>query len=100
MQDEFGFDAGGYRCMAVRSDRPWGHGLDVNLFDSEGSLVNAVSFAGHPEFPAFEILQAMNTEQLVELAARQLNTAELESTLLNIRKVELRLYLRFKIEPK
>ena len=97
MQDEFSFDAGGYRCVAVRSDRPWGHGLDVKLLDGTGNLLNAVSFACHPEFPDFEILQTMSSEQLVELAASQLNTGELEKDLLQVRSVGLELLLRFKV---
>ncbi|MBR1145714.1 hypothetical protein [Bradyrhizobium sp. AUGA SZCCT0431] len=100
MQDEFKFDAGGYRCVAVRSDRPWGHGLDVKLFDGEGDLLNAISFVCHPEFPAFGILQTMNTEQLVELAANRLNTGELDSALLDVREAKLQLCLTFKITPK
>jgi hypothetical protein len=100
MQSEFTFEASGYRCVAVRSDRPWGHGLKVNIFCDQGRLLNVISFACHPEFPEYEILQAKNTEQLVELAASQLRTGELENNLLEVRKDNLPLFVRFKVISK
>jgi hypothetical protein len=98
MQTEFTFKAGGHRCVAVRSDRPWGHGLKVNIFGDRDRLLNVVTFCSHPEFPGHDILQAMNTEQLVELAAGQLN--ELESGLSRARMAELQIFVAFKVPPK
>ncbi len=83
--------------MAVRSDRPWGHGLKVNILSDHGHLLNVISFHCHPEFPDYDILQAKNTEQLVELAARHLSTGELESSLSAVRSDKLALVVRFKI---
>jgi hypothetical protein len=48
MQSEFKFDAGRYRCVAVRSDRPWGHGLNVDIRSDEGQLLNVIHFSCHP----------------------------------------------------
>ena len=100
MQNEIAFDAGGYRCVAVRSDHSWGHGLKVNVHNNDGLLLNVVTFACHPEFPAFEILQAMNTQQLVELAASRLNSGEIEDSLLEARAVNLHLLFRFEVLSK
>ena len=100
MPSEFAFDAGGYRCVGVRSDHAWGHGLKVNIFCEEGRPLNVITFACHPEFPDYETLQAMDTEQLVVLAAHQLNTGELEDSLVKVRDVGLQLYVNFKVAPK
>jgi hypothetical protein len=97
MQSEITFKAGGYRCVAARSDKSWGHGLKVSIFDLEGLLLNVVTFACHPEFPAYETLQTMSTEKLIELAANQLNTGELEESLVKARQADLQLYVRFEI---
>ena len=83
--------------MSVRSDRPWGHGLKVNIFCDQGHILNVISFACHPEYPEYENLQAKTTEQLVELAASQLRTGELENSLLEARKDNLQLFVRFKV---
>jgi hypothetical protein len=98
MQNESAFEAGGYRCVAVRSDHSWGHGLKVNVHNHDGLLLNVITFACHPEFPSFEILQAMNTQQLVELAANQLNTGELEDSLVKVRQAEIELLVTFKVQ--
>ncbi len=97
MPDEFTFEAGGRRCIAVRSDRAWGNGLKVNIVGDEDQVVNVITFACYPELPGYEILQAMNTEQLVGLAASQLSTAELDNDLVEARKVNLQLYVAFKV---
>jgi hypothetical protein len=65
MQSEFKFDAGGHRCVAVRTDRHWGHGLDVNILGRDGHLLNVVTFACNPELPSFKTFQALSTEELV-----------------------------------
>jgi hypothetical protein len=99
MQSEFTFESGGHRGVAVRSDRPWGHGLKVNIFCEEGRLLNVIFFCCHPEFAAFDILQTMSTGQLIELAARQLSTGKLASNLLEARKANFALYMPFEIAP-
>lgn len=89
MQDEFVFEAGEYHCVAVRSDRPWGNGLKVKIFGTDGQLLNVVLFACHPEFPGYDVLQAMGTEQMVERAAALLRTDELNHGLSLARKGNL-----------
>jgi hypothetical protein len=100
MQNEITFEAGGYRCVAVRSDRSWGHGLKVNVHSNDGLLLKVVTFACHPEFSSFEILQAMNTQHLVELAASRLNSGELEDSLLQAQAANLQLLFGFEVLPK
>jgi hypothetical protein len=100
MQSEFKFDAGGYRCVAVRSDRHWGHGLDVNILGRDGHLLNVVTFACNPELPSFKTFQALSTQELVELAANQLNSGELESSLSEAREAKLQLFVSFEITAK
>jgi hypothetical protein len=100
MQSEIPFEAGRYRCIAVRSDTLWGHGLKVSIHSSDGLLLNVVTFRCHPEFPSFEILQAMNTQQLIELAVNELKTGELESHLLKAREAKIQLFVTFKIAPE
>jgi hypothetical protein len=96
MSDEFSFKVGEYRCVAVRSDRPWGNGLRVDMFGADGQLSNIVMFACHPEFPGFDTLQAMGTEQLVERAAAQLRTGGLEASLSEARISKLgTIHVRF-----
>lgn len=99
MQDEFVFEAGEYHCVAVRSDRPWGNGLSVEMFGADGQLLNIVIFACHPEFPGFDVLQAMGTEQMVERAAAQLRTGALEHSLSEARRSKLgTCYVRFQAD--
>jgi hypothetical protein len=100
VSSEFAFDAGGYRCVGVRSDHAWGHGLKVNIFCEEGRLLNVIGFACHPEFPDYESLQAMDTEQLVALAAHHLNTGQLEDSLVEVREVGLKLLVNFRVASK
>jgi hypothetical protein len=77
---------------------PWGHGLGVNVFSDEGNLLNVVLFAAHPEFPDDDILQAKNTEELVDLAASQLKSDELEERLVSVRQSGLQLVIRLKLD--
>ena len=95
MQDEDSFSTGEYRCIAVRSDRTWGNGLKVNVFDNVGELLNVVHFSCHPEQSGYDTLQAMRTDQLIELAARQLQTEDCKTSLAKARQNGLTLYFAF-----
>jgi hypothetical protein len=69
------------RCVGVRSDAPWGHGLSITIFDEAGVALNKVKFHCHPEFPDFEACQARSTEQLVELVITRLASGVLDAAL-------------------
>jgi hypothetical protein len=100
MEREFTFESAGYRCVAIRSDRSWGHGLDVKIVGDDDQVLNTIYFSCHPEFPSHDILQAMSTEQLVELAAKSISRAEFQTALLGARTVNLKLYMAFQIPPE
>jgi hypothetical protein len=96
MENQFCFVAGPYHCVATRSDRPWGHALDMSVFDAvSGDFLNTLAFACHPEFAGYEELQAMSTEQLVELAKAQLESGALDAPLADHRTRQLPLIVRF-----
>src|SRR5262245_57980750 len=63
-----------HRVRAHRSDRPWGHAVDVELFSSDGTRLNMLSFACHPEFDRYDEFQAKSTDELVACAIQQLQS--------------------------
>jgi|HubBroStandDraft_1064217.scaffolds.fasta_scaffold09575_4 hypothetical protein len=97
MQHEFTFDTNdiSYRCIAKRSDRHWGHALEVGIFDHSGRLVNCIVFCCHPEQADFNLCQDKSTEQLLDLAAEALRSGIYEEDLALVRPAGLRLYVRF-----
>ncbi|PAY05164.1 hypothetical protein CK489_31775 [Bradyrhizobium sp. UFLA03-84] len=95
VEDEYAFDAGDWRCVAVRSDRPWGNGLKVRAFDRKGHPLFVVDFVCHPELPAYEELQAMSTSELIDLAALRLHAEECRRSLMEAREQGLHLILGF-----
>jgi hypothetical protein len=97
MQSEYSFDAGEYRCTATRSDRPWGNGLTVKIFDHSETLLNVVHFGCHPERPGYDALQAMSTEQLIALAIHQLRTENCLESLRQVREHGFQLYIAFEM---
>jgi hypothetical protein len=98
MENEFTFVAGQYRCVAVRCDRAWGHGLRVSIHDGHsGHLLNTVQFACHPEFAGYDQLQAMSTEQLISIAKTKLESGALDENLAKARAAELGLIVRFEM---
>ncbi len=100
MEDQAHFVAGKYRCIAVRSDRPWGHGLQASVYDTRTSdLLNTIQFGCHPEFADFHQLQAMTTEQLIANAKAQLESGALDESLEMASASGLRLIVRFKAPP-
>ena len=66
-------------AMARRSDRYWGHALDVRLVGTDGAVRGQMVFACHPEFPGFDECQAMGTEELVDLVRLRVEAALAES---------------------
>ena len=60
-----------------------------------GDLLNTVVFACHPEFPGYDALQAMSTEQLVALARARLESGSLDDSLSQIRGSGLTIIVRF-----
>jgi len=96
MKDQINFVAGPYRCVAVRCDRPWGHGLRVSVHNGRNhDLLNTVRFACHPEFAGYDQLQTMSTEQLISLAQAQLGSGLLDENLAKARAGGLTLIIRF-----
>jgi len=99
VEDEHSFDAGDWHCVAVRRDLPWGNGLTVHVSDHRGQSVCVVRFVCHPELPAYEELQAMSTSQLIDLAARRLQTDDCRASLLKAREHGLELIFGFEATP-
>jgi hypothetical protein len=97
LQDEYSFSTGEYQCIAARSDRTWGNGLKVSVFDDQGQLLNVVHFSCHPEQSGYDTLQAMRTDQLIKLAARQLKTENCKTSLAKARQNGLILYYAFQV---
>jgi hypothetical protein len=83
------------RVIARRKDRPWGHALDLEIFDGDGRPLNRVSFACHPEFQDFESFQAKTTEELMSAVIERLRSGEHESLLSKARTGNLHLFFRF-----
>ena len=96
MHKEFYYTTGGvtYRGVAERADRPWGNGLDVKTFDTQGNPRDSMNFVCHPEFDGFDELQSKSTEELLALAIDTLNSGEFETSLQSAREVGMTLGLR------
>ncbi|MFC4821873.1 hypothetical protein [Dokdonella ginsengisoli] len=65
-------DGLGFRALARRNDRFFGHAVDVDLVRQDGSLHGRLSFACHPDDAEFDRFQAMTTDQLYAEVARLL----------------------------
>lgn len=57
-------DGLGFRALARRNDRFFGHAVDVDLVRQDGTLHGRLFFACHPEDAEFDRFQAMTTDQL------------------------------------
>jgi hypothetical protein len=79
-----------YRCIAVRDDQAWGHGLRVILFD-QNNKVDVIKFVRHPNYADFETFQQMSTAELIRFAQTTLQSGEQEDSLLEARKAGLQL---------
>ncbi len=95
-EKQINFVAGQCHCVAVRCDRPWGHGLQVSIYDGcQGNILNQVQFGCHPEFAGYDQLQAMSSEQLVSLAKAHLEFGTLDESLARASANGFRLTIRF-----
>ncbi|MGV8934253.1 MAG: class I SAM-dependent methyltransferase [Gallionellaceae bacterium] len=65
-------EVAGYRAIARRHDRQWGHAIDVEVQHSNGTVLGVVTYACSPEFVGFEYFQALTTEQLLTIATERL----------------------------
>ena len=65
-------DGVAFVAEAHRNDRPWGHGIDVNIYEDGQRLWASTSFACHPDFLEFQRFQAMSTVELLAVAVDQL----------------------------
>jgi hypothetical protein len=61
-----------FLAEARRNDRPWGHCIDVDIYEANQRLVASTSFGCHPEFLEFQRFQLMSTAELLEVAVEQL----------------------------
>lgn len=81
MNDEHSIRIEGYplTALARRMDRSWGHAIDVNVREANGSIRGTMVFASHPEFLGFAEFQAMSTEDLLDVVRQRLPAAIAES---------------------
>jgi len=63
-------DGHDYYLIAARDDFPWEHGVRVTVYDYENIFLGEARLACHPEFHNYEALQALNTIELINEAAR------------------------------
>lgn len=64
----------GYHATWKRSDRTWGHAIDVKVFETGGSRRGRIAYACHPDGEGFERCQSLSTDQLIERVAEHLQT--------------------------
>lgn len=62
-----------YYFIASRADRPWGHAIDVTVFNNQNTIMGHLLFCCHPEFKDFELLQNYGTQELVALASEMIS---------------------------
>ena len=66
------FSVEGYRAIARRHDRQWGHAIEVEVQHSNRTVLGLVTYACSPEFEGFDYFQAFTTEQLITVAIERL----------------------------
>ena len=81
--------------VAWRADRPWGHVLEIEIRDEQGSLLNAVTFACHPEHADYDQMQAKDTKELIDIVIDRLSSEAHEEALRMARADRLKLFLAF-----
>lgn len=65
-------DGVSFWAEARRNDRPWGHCIEVDIYEADQRLLASTSFACHPEFLDFQRFQVMSTAELLEVAVELL----------------------------
>jgi hypothetical protein len=91
MPDEYEFVGRTYRCIAIRRDLYWGHGLKITRHDDAGAVLDILYAVCHPEWDDFDEMQALSTSELVEVAREMLEVGDKERRLQSCREVGLRL---------
>lgn len=61
--------------QATRSDRPWGHAIEVAFVDADAAVRGKMVFGCHPEFRGFDQCQALSTEALIEIVRQRLTSS-------------------------
>lgn len=58
------------------SDRPthWANGILVEVFDTKGNFVNAISYSAHPEFENFEFYKDMERSEINAVVLSRIRT--------------------------
>jgi hypothetical protein len=96
---EYSFEGVRWVGIAWRADRPWGHALEIEIRDEEGSLLNTILFACHPEHPDFDQMQAKDTKELIRIAKERFSSGADEEALRMARKSRSKLVLGFTTNP-
>jgi ubiquinone/menaquinone biosynthesis C-methylase UbiE len=91
--DSHVFAVAGYRAIARRHDRQWGHAIDVEVQHTNGTVLGVVTYACSPEFVGFDYFQALEAEQLISVATERLQS-EIEDYL-KPWKTGVHIYARF-----
>ena len=58
--------------LAKRSDRPWGHAIEVEVQKDGGTVCGTIFYACHPEFRDFDEFQGLSTDALIALVQQRL----------------------------
>jgi hypothetical protein len=57
---------------ARRSDRPWGHAINVTMYDENSAVCGTIVYACHPEFRDFDDFQMLSTDALIDVVRQRL----------------------------
>jgi hypothetical protein len=60
--------------LAKRSDRPWGHAIEVEVHEADATICGTILYACHPEFRNFDEFQALSTDALIALVRQRLTS--------------------------
>jgi len=89
-----------HRCVAVRRDLFFGHGLVVDIFKADGTPLSRIGFANHPDHAEHEWIQTLRTEDPIELARKRLCAQWSEAAMRPTLEAGLNLLLGFSDNPK
>ncbi len=60
--------------LAKRSDRPWGHAIEIEVREADATICGTISYVCHPEFRDFEEFQALSTDALIAIVRQRLTS--------------------------
>lgn len=83
-----------HKIRAVRTDKFFGHAIDVQVLTADGVLLDKMFFACHPEYDEYDRFQSMSTEELLEEIIKRLQSGRYDSMLEDSRKSGPGLMLR------